>query len=67
MRQTQVDKGTARRAASAANARAAADLTSASLAVDHAVVVLGEQAAEAAAVRIQACWKRQLGHWRYIL
>jgi hypothetical protein len=67
VRQAQVDKGTARRAASAANARAAADLTSASLAVDHAVVVLGEQAAEAAAVRIQACWKRQLGHWRYIL
>lgn len=66
-RQAHVDKGTARRAASVANARAAADLASASLAVDHAVAVLGEQAAGAAAVRIQACWRRQLGHRRYIL
>ena len=57
----------ARRAASAANARAVADLVSASLAVEHAVAVLGVQAAGAAAVRIQACWRRQLGHKRYIL
>jgi hypothetical protein len=53
-RQAQVGKGTARRAASAVNARAAADLASASLAVDHAVAVLGEQAAGATAVRIRA-------------
>ena len=66
-RQAHVDKGTARRAASVANARAAADLASASLAVDHAVAVLGEHAVGAAAVRIQACWRRQLGHRRYIL
>jgi hypothetical protein len=66
-RQAQVDKGTARRTAPAANARAAANLASASLAVDHVVAVLGEQAAGAAAMRIQACWRRQLGHRRYIL
>ena len=66
-RQAQVDKGTAWRVALVANARAAANLASASLAVDHVVAVLGEQAAGAAAVRIQACWRRQLGHRRYIL
>jgi hypothetical protein len=66
-RQAQVDKGTARRAAPAANARVAADLASARLAIDHVVAVLGEHAAAAAAERIQACWRRLLGHPRYIL
>jgi hypothetical protein len=66
-RQAQVDKDTAWRVASAANARVVADLASASLAVDHVVVVLGEQVAGAAAVRFQACWRLQLGHQRYIL
>jgi hypothetical protein len=64
-RQAHVDKGTARRAASAANARAAADVASATLAVDYAVSVVGVQAAGAAAVRIQARWRRHLGHRRY--
>ena len=54
-RQAQVDKGMARRVASTANAGVVADLASASLAVDHVVAVLGEQAAGAAAVLIQAC------------
>jgi DNA-directed RNA polymerase subunit H (RpoH/RPB5) len=62
-----VNKGKARRAASAANALAAPDLASAGLAVDHVVAVLGEQAVGEAVVRIQACWRRQLGHRRYIL
>jgi hypothetical protein len=55
------------RVASAANARVVADLASASLAVDHVVAVLGAQAGGVAAVRIHACWRRQLGHQCYIL
>jgi hypothetical protein len=51
-RHAHVDKGTVRRAALAANARAVANVASASLAIEHAVSVVGVQAAGAAVVRI---------------